>query len=101
MPDFLKEIVTGFGKLLPVLLLSATGGAVAYLNKPKEQFSFWFLLIGTLTAAFVGVIVHLLLQSTGFPEGIKSAAIAISGYASRDVLFLLKVRLLKEGKKIL
>ncbi len=99
MQPYLKQLVMDLLQLLPVLLLSALGGAVAYLNKPKSEFSWWFLLIGIITAGFVGLVVHFLLQSTSWPAGVQASAVAISGYASRDVLFLLKARLLRTVKK--
>ncbi|MCP4683385.1 MAG: hypothetical protein GY864_13725 [Desulfobacterales bacterium] len=99
MPDCMREFLTELAKLAPVVFLSVFGGVVSYINKPKDEFSWCFMLVGVVTAAFVGIVVHYLLQSTSFPPGIKSAAIAVSGYASRDVLFLLKKRLLKTAKK--
>ena len=98
-PDCFKQMFLELLQLLPVLILSAMGGAVAYLNKPKEHFSWLFLFVSLMTAAFVGIVVHYLLQSTTWHPGVQSATIAISGYASRDVLFLLKGFLLKQIKK--
>ncbi|MCK5312914.1 MAG: phage holin family protein [Desulfobacteraceae bacterium] len=92
----LKETVDVFMSLMPVVVLSAVGGAVAYLNDQGKNFSWFFFLIGIVTAGFVGVVVHFLLLSTGFSPGLKSAAIAISGYASREVLGVLKNRILRK-----
>lgn len=81
-------------RLMPVIFISALGGAVACLNKEKQRFSWVFLGIGILTAAFAGILVHCLLLDAPLPDGVKSAAIGISGYASNDVLMLLKRKLL-------
>ncbi len=99
MPDCLREFLAEAAKLAPVLFLSVLGGVVAQINRPREQFSWWWLLVGVVAAAFVGIVVHLLLVSTSFPPGVKSAAIAVSGYASRDVLSILKKRFIKGLKK--
>ena len=99
MPECLKEFMVEALRLAPVLFLSVLGGVVAQINRPREQFSWWWLLVGIIVAAFVGLVVHLLLQSTSFPPGIKGAACAISGYASRDVLSILKKRFLRSLKK--
>jgi hypothetical protein len=96
MPDCLKEMLEAGARLAPVVLLAVFGGVVNYINKPREQFSWWFLLVEIGTAAFAGLVVTLLLQSTSFPPGLKGAVIAVSGYASRDVLYLLRVKVLKE-----
>lgn len=99
MPDCLREFLSELIALTPVILLSVFGGVVSYINTPKRYFSWWFMLVGVVTAAFVGLVVNFLLATTSLPDGIKSAAIAVSGYASRDVLFLLKSRLLDVIKK--
>jgi len=99
MPDCIRECIDAAIKLVPVILLSVLGGVVSQLQRKKEEFSWWWLLVGIITAAFVGLIVHFLLQTTAFPDGLKSAVIAISGYASRDVLILLKEKFLNRLKK--
>lgn len=99
MPECFRDCLDAAVKLAPVILLSVLGGVVSQLNQPKEQFSWWWMAVGIITAAFVGLVVHFLLQSTGFNPGFKSAVIAISGYTSRDVLVLLKTRFLKRLKK--
>ncbi|MCK5541707.1 MAG: phage holin family protein [Desulfobacterales bacterium] len=98
-PICFKQMLFDLLQVLPVLLLSAIGGGVAYLNSPKKDFSWVFLFISLITAAFVGFIVHCLLQSTSFTPGLQAAIVAVSGYASRDVLVLLKGFLLKQIKK--
>ncbi len=99
MPEYFKEMAIEAVRLTPVVLLSILGGAVASLNRPKDEFSWWYMLIGLLTAVFCGLVMHYLLQPTSLHDGIKTAAISISAYASRDVLYLLKIRLLKSIKK--
>ncbi len=99
MPEWVQELITESGKLLPVLFFAILGGIVNQINRPREQFSWWWLLVGIVTAAFVGIVVHLLLEPTSFPSGLKSATIGISGYASREVLSLLKKRVLRRLKK--
>lgn len=92
----LKTYIEEGIRLMPVIFISALGGAVACLNTEKQRFSWVFLGIGILTAAFAGILVHCLLVDAPLPEGVKSAAIGISGYASNDVLVLLKKKLLKK-----
>ncbi|MCP3943229.1 MAG: hypothetical protein GY710_17320 [Desulfobacteraceae bacterium] len=99
MPEYLRNFFSELSLLIPVALLSILGGVVNYINKPKEQFSLWIMLAELITALFVGLVVHFLLQSTSLPPGIKSAVIALSGYVSRDVLFLLKRFFLSKIKK--
>ncbi|MCP4021576.1 MAG: hypothetical protein GY729_07025 [Desulfobacteraceae bacterium] len=99
MPEWIKELVNNFWPILTVVGLPAIGGAVSYLNKSKKEFSLWSLCVGMLTAGFVGLVVHYLLQSMNMHMGVKSAIIGISGYASRDVLLLLKTRLIKAAAK--
>ncbi len=97
--EHLKEAWESLIALIPVIFLAAVGGAVSSLNRPKDEFSWWFFLIGIVTAVFVGLVIHFLLQTTDLQDGIQSAAIAISGYASRDVLYLLKKYFLNKAKK--
>lgn len=97
MPEF-KCWLDDLARLIPVILLAAFGGAVACLNRPGHKFSWWFLLVGIFTAGFVGLVVHCLLVSAPLAPGLKSAAIAISGYAANDVLLLLKQNFLEKLK---
>ena len=92
MPECFKHLVF---ELLPVAFLAAFGGAVSYLNRPREDFSIWWLLVGLMTAIFVGLVVHYLLESTTWPDGVQAAVVSLAGYASRDVLYILKARFIR------
>jgi len=97
MPE-LKCWIDDLIRLVPVVLLAAFGGAVACLNRPGHKFSWCFLLVGIFTAGFVGLVVHCLLASAPLAPGLKSAAIAISGYAANDVLLVLKRKFMERLK---
>ena len=95
MPECFKEFITELVLLVPVIILAGLGGIVNYLNRPRAEFSIWWLAVGLITAIFVGIVIHYLLQATTWPDGIQAAVVSLSGYASRDVLYILKARLIK------
>ena len=95
MTDCFKSLVEGLLNMVPVLSPPAVGGAVAYLNGSRESFSWFALVLGMLTAMFVGWVVYLLLQTTTFHPALQSAVVSVAGYSSRDVLQLLKRKLIK------
>lgn len=99
MPENLKTFLDSGLRLLPGVGLAVLGGIVAQLYRPRDQFSWWWLLVGALAAAFVGCVVGLFLEPAAFPGSIKCAIAATSGYASRDVLFIIKRRFIRHLKK--
>ena len=100
MPDpNVKDLIGGLIEAIPVVGPPAIGGAVAYLNQANDRFSVKSLVLGMVTAGFVGWIVYLILQTTSFHPALKSAVVGMSGYSSRDMLHLMKRRLLKAAEK--
>lgn len=99
MPDCLQSLIEEIIGLIPVLGPPAIGGAVAYLNGNEEKFSWWSLVLGMLTAVFVGWIVYLILQTTTFHPALQSAVVSIAGYSSRDLLSLMKRRFLQAAER--
>ena len=95
----LNEFLDGLLSIVPVVCPPAIGGAVAYLNQANGRFSVKSLVLGMVTAGFVGWIVYLILQTTSFHPALKSAVVGMSGYSSRDMLNLMKRRLLKAAEK--
>lgn len=78
---------------LPLLLLAALGGVVRSMQAGRCGLK--AVAYAAVSAGFAGVLVHLLLQSSGLPAGLQAAMVGISGYASGELLKIMAVRLCK------
>jgi len=76
---------------LPLLLLAALGGVVRSMQAGRCGLK--AVAYAAVSAGFAGVLVHLLLQSSGLPMGLQAAMVGISGYASGELLKIMAVRL--------
>lgn len=81
------------GGLVPVTLLAALAGVVRSMQCGKTGLK--AVSIASSSAAFAGIIVHLLLSETGMPASIRAAMVGISGYASGELLKILSARVCK------
>lgn len=100
MPVCIKSMLETIVGLIPILGPPTIGGAVAYLNETnKENFSWRSLVLGMLTAGFVGWICAQVLQTTNLNPNLEVAIVSISGYSSRDAINLFKRRFLKAAEK--
>lgn len=81
------------GGLVPVTLLAALAGVVRSMQCGKTGLK--AVSIAATSAAFAGLIVHLLLSETGMPASLRAAMVGISGYASGELLKILSARVCK------
>ena len=94
--NWLKEWIETICISLPAVTVAILGGALSYLSSRTgdRRFSWYWFIVGTAGAGFVGIIMHCALGAYDIRPGIKSAIIGISGYASNDVLLIVKKRFL-------
>ena len=98
----LMECFWGFIRDATPAMVTATFGSIAHaLLEHKDEWSWKEFGIGIFVAAFVGWLLSRALETTGFPESMKSAAIAIGGYSSKDVIRLVSLAYTKKLEKIL
>lgn len=87
MPDkILCHFWEWFSKYLPAMALAVFGAVVHALNDHADEWSWKRFLVGIGTACFIGLVMCYILEPMDVPDTSKSAAIAISGYLSNDVL---------------
>lgn len=91
--DAIMRVGEYIAGLLPLLLLAALGGVVRSMQAGRCGLK--AVITAAISAGFAGVVVHLLLQSSGLPLGLQAAMVGISGYASGELLKILAVRLCK------
>lgn len=90
-----------FEQLLSLVIpfiLAAVGGIVRAVHQGRCSLS--GLFVGVLTGAFVGVLMHLMMDSLPIEPGMKSAVVGMSGYAGGDLLNTLATRLCSVAKKM-
>lgn len=75
---------------VPLALLAALGGVVRSMQAGRCGLK--AVSVAAVSAGFAGLVVHLLLQSSGLPAGVQAAVVGISGYASGELLKILAVR---------
>lgn len=80
--------------IIPILI-AMFGGLVGTLQSTPKAFSIRLFVTGLVTAALAGFIIHHLAMEWGMSENYRVAAVALSGYCSRDVLAAIKIRFLK------
>lgn len=78
---------------IPLALLAALGGVVRSMQAGRCGLK--AVTVAATTAGFTGLILHLLLQSSGLPAGVQAALVGIGGYASGELLKILAVRVCK------
>lgn len=84
--DLVGQFFEWLHRYFPAMCLAAFGTIVHALNEHHDEWSWKRFGIGLATAFFVGLIMSCLLEPMSIPPSSKSAAIAISGYLSNDVL---------------
>lgn len=88
----LDSIMQAVGATCPPVLLASIGGAVRLL-RGNRRCSFRAVVAELATAAFTGMVVHLLLADLAFiPPTAKSACVALSGYSGGVLLNILAER---------
>lgn len=78
---------------LPLAILAALGGIVRTMQAGSCGLK--AVAVAATSAGFAGLIVHLLLQSSGLPMSCQAAVVGVSGYASGELLKILAVRVCK------
>ncbi len=76
--------------LLPALI-AALGGVVRVLQQ-KDKCNWRALVVGLLTSAFAGAVVHLLITDMAMSDSVKAGIVGVSGFASGDLLRVLAKR---------
>lgn len=80
--------------VVPPMLIASFGGFIAVLNSKTKNRSLPYFLSGISTSAFVGLVVHWIMRHLAVSQDLSSAIICISGFASSDVLDILKEKVL-------
>lgn len=83
--------------IVPVIILAMLGGIVRSVQ--AGRYGWRAVLFAALSAGFTGVIVSLLLQSSGLPTGVQAALVGVAGYASGEILKILSYRLCRMMKE--
>lgn len=89
MRALLQNYVDG----LIAVALAGVGGTIRVLENHRtgKQFpGFWVVFVEIITAGFSGLLVETLLHKWGVDSDTKIVVVAISGYASREVIELLR-----------
>ena len=90
----MQELKKTLFDTLPAMLIAAFGGLVCYMGTPKRTWSLSTFFTGILTAAFVGMLLSLVLESVEIPSTMKAAIIAMGGHCSKDILAILRKKLM-------
>jgi len=86
--------------VIPIII--AIFGGLVRIAREKENnkhYTLSMMFSGILTAAFAGVLVYWLTSDFEMSENARSATVAISGYASRDIVSILADRFIKRMKQ--
>jgi len=91
MEKHLTQWFEQFLGVCPVFVIALFGGFARVLNRDesKSKATYGEYIAGLVTAAFVGLIVHWVSDAVGLEPKVKSIAIALGGYRSKDVLSVL------------
>ena len=68
------------------ILLAFIGGVVRGMGRRRENFTLWGFLYRVIAAAFVGLLMGLVMSYTKYDPKIEAAIIGASGYAAIDLL---------------
>jgi hypothetical protein len=79
-------------------LFAALGGVVRSMQAGRCGFK--AVSVAAISAAFCGVLVHLLLEQTMLPMSLKAAAVGMSGYASGELLKIFMVRACRWAERV-
>ena len=90
----MQELKEALFETFPAMLIAAFGGLVNYMGTPKRTWSFSSFFTGILTAAFVGMLLSLVLDSVEISQAMKAAIIAMGGHCSNDILVILQKKLM-------
>ncbi len=90
--------------LIVGVLVAFFGGMVRGMGRRREDFTMWGFLYRVAAAAFVGLLMGLVMSYTQYDPKIEAAIIGGSGYAAIDLLeylpALMKDRVKKKVDKL-
>lgn len=88
----MKTLITNYIDYLIAMLLAGAGGAIRMLanHKEGEKRSFFMVISEIVIAGFSGLLTDALLHKWGVDSDTKIIVVAISGYAAREVIELLR-----------
>lgn len=89
--DTLARVSGLITSIVPVIILAMLGGVVRSVQ--AGSYGLRAVLFAAISAGFTGVIMSLLLQHSGLPNGVQAALVGVSGYASGEILKILAYRL--------
>ncbi|MCM8540964.1 MAG: phage holin family protein [Lentisphaeraceae bacterium] len=96
----MKALANDLLEYASIIFLAAFGGLVRYLtSKPThEKLKISIVIVEIIVAIFAGLVVSFALSSFSLDPNTQSAAVAIAGYSSRGVLYLISTRFMKRLK---
>jgi len=68
------------------VILAILGGMVRGMGRKREHFTLWGFLYRVAAAAFVGLLMGLVMSYTKYDPKIEAAIIGASGYAAIELL---------------
>lgn len=83
---------------LPAVVIALFGGFVSLFTRPNKQFTVKLFLGGIFAAAFVGLLLNLIMLEAGASETSRVIAVSLGGYCARDVLDALSKKFLSNFK---
>lgn len=84
---------------MPAIVIALFGGFVSLFTRPGKRFTLKIFIGGTLAAAFVGLLLNLIMLEAGASETSRVIAVSLGGYCARDVLDALSKRFLSKFKE--
>ncbi len=83
---------------LPAVVIALFGGFVSIFTHKQKRFTIKMFVGGLLAAAFVGLLLNLMLLEAGASETTRVITVSLGGYCARDVLEALSRRFLSQFK---
>lgn len=83
---------------LPAVAIALFGGFVSLFTRPGKTFTVKLFIGGILAAAFVGLLLNLIMLEAGASETSRVISVSLGGYCARDVLDLLSKKFLSKFK---
>ncbi len=71
---------------LPAVVIALFGGFVSIFTHKHKRFTIKMFVGGLLAAAFVGLLLNLMLLEAGASETTRVITVSLGGYCARDVL---------------
>ena len=79
---------------LPAVVIALFGGFVSIFTRKHKRFTMQLFIGGILAAAFVGLLLNLILLEAGANETVRVISVSLGGYCARDVLDILSKKFL-------